>query len=349
MAQACAARGKRTYFSFDAAKFAAALLVLARHAVQWKFAPDTAVYKIVYLWLSNLAVPVFFTISGFLLFSRADKPCHLSWRALGAYLWRVLRLYLLWTLIYFPFSFYFWTQNGLLTFGEFARDYARKFFVTSNVIQLWYLPALMVACMLVFCLVKARVPAALVVLAALGCYAFGSLMGYQSLWSTLPGWALDFQDGYFPVFETTRNGFFYGFFFVALGMALTRARLRALKYPSLLLFAVFLALMLLEIEVLGENDMVFCAAPATASLFVFLRNVRLPSRETGKRLRAMSEWIYFAHALPLYALTALENAGVWALKPWPGAALACGTGLAVSLALWALSRTKGGNFLKKAI
>ena len=99
-------RSRLQYPGFDVAKLLAALLVMLRHAVQWQFRPGSAEYEIVYCWLSNLAVPVFFAISGFLLFSKAEKPRLLPFRTLAKYVARVFLLYLIWSAVYFPFSWY---------------------------------------------------------------------------------------------------------------------------------------------------------------------------------------------------------------------------------------------------
>lgn len=340
------------YPGFDIAKIIAAVLVVFRHAVQTEFAAGTPVYEIVFCWLSNLAVPVFFTISGFLLFGKAEKPSRLPVKTVAKYLWRIFKLYLLWSLLYFPFNYYFWTQEGMVTtFAGFMQDYVRKFFLTSNVIQLWYLPGLLVACVLVFALTKARIPAALVLAASFVVYAFGSALGYEEIRQYyLPGWCLDFCDQYYPVFETTRNGFFYGFFFVSLGMMLTRVKLRAwMKYAGLAVFAAFLAAMYFEVHLMGENDMVLCAAPATAGLFLFLRGIRLRPRPVYREMRSLSEWIYLAHAIPLYLYAALDGAGVLNLKPWSAVAAVSAAGLLLSAGLWALSCTHAFRFLRKAV
>ena len=343
-------RAKRQYPQLDAAKFIAALLVLLRHALQWKFTSGTEEYEIIYCWLTNIAVPIFFAISGFLLFRAQKKLYHLPLCTLARYVGRIFFLYVLWSLLYFPFTLYFWTQENMVTtFPQFLQNYVRQFFLTSNVIQLWYLPALIVACVLVWLLVKIRIPAPLVLLITLGAYAFGCVMGYGELYAYMPGWFLDITDAYFPKFITTRNGVFYGAFFVALGMSVTRVRIGRLKYVALALFFVFFAGMYFEVQALGENDMVLCAAPATAFLFLFLRGLRLKPRPVYRHLRALSEFIYFAHALPIYGLVALEGAEILSLKPWPGVLVAFFAGLAVSAGLWALSRTRGFAFLRRAV
>ena len=343
-------RSRPQYPGFDAAKLLAALLVMLRHAVQWQFRPGSAEYEIVYCWLSNLAVPVFFAISGFLLFSKAEKPRLLPFRTLAKYVARLFLLYLIWSAVYFPFSWYAYSVNPLQTLPDFLRQYARNFFLTSNVIQLWYLPGLIVACVLVFALVKCYIPSGVVLLASFGVYAFGSWMGYTSMQGSMPGWALDFVDSYFPVFETTRNGFFYGFFFVALGAALSRVKLRALKWPALAGFAASVAGMYFEVKAYGENDMVLCAAPAVACLFLFLRNIEGRPRAVFPEMRALSGWIYFLHAVPLYVFTMLEKEGSLVfIARWPAVWIVLALGLTLSAFFWAVSHAKPLGWLNRLI
>ena len=52
------------------AKFLMALLVAARHVIQIYYPAESRWRLVIGNWLSNLAVPVFFVIAGFLLFKK---------------------------------------------------------------------------------------------------------------------------------------------------------------------------------------------------------------------------------------------------------------------------------------
>ena len=65
---------KQQFYGLDILKFVMAVLVAARHMIQVFYAGDSRWRLLVGSWLSNLAVPVFFIIAGFLLFRKVPEP-----------------------------------------------------------------------------------------------------------------------------------------------------------------------------------------------------------------------------------------------------------------------------------
>ena len=59
---------KKQYCGLDLLKFIMAVLVAARHMIQVFYPAESRWRLVIGSWLSNLAVPVFFIIAGFLLF-----------------------------------------------------------------------------------------------------------------------------------------------------------------------------------------------------------------------------------------------------------------------------------------
>ena len=138
--------------------------------------------------------------------------------------------------------------------------------------------------------------------------------------------------------------------FVALGAALSRVRLRALKWPALAGFAASVAGMYFEVKAYGENDMVLCAAPAVACLFLFLRNIEGRPRAVFPEMRALSGWIYFLHAVPLYVFTMLEKEGSLVfIARWPAVWIVLALGLMLSAFFWAVSHAKPFGWLNRLI
>ena len=64
---------RKMYYGLDLLKFALAILVAARHMIQVFYAGDSRWRLLIGSWLSNLAVPVFFIIAGFLLFRKVPE------------------------------------------------------------------------------------------------------------------------------------------------------------------------------------------------------------------------------------------------------------------------------------
>ena len=61
---------KKQYCGLDLLKFIMAVLVAARHMIQVFYPAESRWRLVIGSWLSNLAVPIFFIIAGFLLFRK---------------------------------------------------------------------------------------------------------------------------------------------------------------------------------------------------------------------------------------------------------------------------------------
>lgn len=141
---------KRQYNGLDVTKAVLAVLVAARHMIQI-FYPEESKWRLVIgAWLSNLAVPVFFITAGFFLFRKVDRQQpEAGRRAVLQYCGRILRLYLLWSVLYLPIDYYNWIHGQERNVGAAVLKYIQSFFFCSTTVQLWYLPALLAACFLV--------------------------------------------------------------------------------------------------------------------------------------------------------------------------------------------------------
>lgn len=319
---------KQQFYGLDILKFVMAVLVAARHMIQVFYAADSRWRLLVGSWLSNLAVPVFFIIAGFLLFRKVPSPrdrdrgrlsagdgkgaadaecaaghadrgsaCELrrtARRTVLTYCWRILKLYLLWCVIYWPIDIYNW-YHGTQSVREFAAHYIRSFFFSSTIAQLWYLPALIVACLIVWL-----------------CYSWG-----MSIWQILfvtgilfvmgcigDNWYFtqylpqDWQQliyAYGQHFMTMRNGVFYGSFYVCLGLLFAKKSWKLPLWMSAAGSVVFVYAAYREVRHCQNINMVFMAAPAACCLVEAALQLRLADRKLYPRLRAMSEWVYLSH------------------------------------------------------
>lgn len=319
---------KKQYYGLDIVKFVLALLVAGRHMIQVFYAQESRWRLIVGSWLSNLAVPFFFTVAGFLLFRkicvterRAERQTEREkgrqreiyiektestvkekekagktggWNQVGKYCWRILKLYVLWCVIYWPIDIYNW-YHGTTSIKETVIFYIRSFFFSSTIAQLWYLPALITACLIVWCVsLGARyVTPALVVTGAL--FAAGCIGDNWYFTAMLPQKLQDLVYLYGQHFMTMRNGIFYGSFYVCLGLFFAK-RKKTLPFGISLLLAVFFCwVMKKEVTHCGNINIVISAAPTAFFLTEAALALRLPDWKIFARLRAMSEWVYLSH------------------------------------------------------
>ncbi|UOO37042.1 acyltransferase family protein [Oscillospiraceae bacterium CM] len=326
---------------FDLLKFLLALLVVARHAVQGAYPASSAAWLFVVEWLSNLAVPCFFIISGSLLFGRADVTA----ATVKKYLRRILRLYALWSLLYLPFTVYGWLSGGR-PMWENLLQYAQQLVFASDIVQLWYLPALFFAVAALALLLKLGISRRAILLMAFVLLLIGAIGDSPALLARFPD-AERFFNAYNAVFLTTRNGLFYGLFYTALGMRLGQTAARCRTAVLAAIFAVSLAVMFVEASVLHSVNMLVSAVPAAWALVRLCERVpAIINRGWAVLLRMASSLIYYDHILAVIALTLLWRL-IGVSPNGEAAVLAAVTVSAlVSLAAVALSRRRAFRWLR---
>ena len=155
--------------------------------------------------ISPLAVPTFFAVSGFLFFNKKRDSTDL-WK----YVWRVFKLYLVWSCIYLPLVLFSYYKKEMLNIRGVA-DYLQHFVFSGSYYHLWYLPSLIVAIVLTF-FVSRKIDNNILFIIATVLFIVGTLVDTYSFISPLLAWKT-----YKVFFLTTRNGLFFGFPFVAIG------------------------------------------------------------------------------------------------------------------------------------
>lgn len=309
---------RRMYYGLDMLKFVLAVFVAARHMIQVFYAGDSKWRLLIGNWLSNLAVPVFFIIAGFLLFRKVPECQGASWKCeksgqkdgekgggrcrelpggtktVMKYCWRILKLYLLWCVIYWPIDIYNW-YHGTESISQFVKHYIWSFFVSSTIAQLWYLPALLTAVLIVWGLKKAGLKTWQILVITGALFVVGCLGDNWYFTERMPMKFQQWVAWYSPRFMTMRNGIFYGSFYLSLGMMFAEKKTRIPVITAGILGLLCVYLMYKEVSRCSNTNMVFTAAPAAYFLVEAAMGLRCPSWKLFPWLRSMSEWIYFSH------------------------------------------------------
>ncbi len=298
---------RREYCGLDILKFGMAILVAMRHMVQFYYSVDDRLQVIIFRWLSNLAVPVFFIIAGFLLFrkiSHTDKEK--GWKIVSGYAWNCLKLYILWSIIYLPVDIYNWRLSGT-TAIEAIKEYIRYFFFSSSIVHLWYMLALAEAVLIVWLLYRVGLKIWTILAITGALFVVGCICDNWYFTQKAPMIFQEFVWWYAPKFMTARNGIFYGSFYVALGLWLSKKNWHMPALLSASLSVIFLALMYKEVTHCFNTNMVFMAAPAAVCITELSLSLNVVKSYIFTILRRMSAWIYFLHMYFLYAfgLTAI--------------------------------------------
>lgn len=300
---------KRQYNGFDVMKIILAVLVSARHVIQIFYPAESKWQMVIGSWLSNLAVPGFFVMSGFLLFNKMEDGRMPNDKAvIRQYCWRIAKMTLIWSVLYLPIERLNWRGSGI-TVKEWAFHYIKNFFFDHPIPQLWFLPALLTACLLVWFCYYAGMKVWQILMAGwlLFCLGYIGNNGYFNQNLPLNFWRL--LELYNQYFITMRNGVFYGTFFVAMGLCLAKAKRQVPFCLAIPGFFVSVILMYLEVKRFGNINMVMASVPAVFFMISVARDVTWKNQKLYPRLRNLSQWIYLSHYyfIHLFSLTAKRN------------------------------------------
>lgn len=364
---------KKQYNGLDVVKFALSLLVAQRHVVQIFFDASSPWRILLNNWMSNLAVPVFFITAGFFLFRKldgggSDQGCSAAAdRARGAgrsrrcsgdhsivfrYCGRILRMYVIWSVLYLPIDLYNW-YHGERNVREGVISWLHSFLFCSTIPQLWYLPALALACFLVWFAWARGMKPWMIVLAGAVLLVCGYLADNWYYNQQFPQALQTLMAIYRKVFLTSRNGIFYGVFYVALGLLLARTGCRLPFWGASAGFLFFFWCMYREVVKISDagsnTNLVLFAAPAAYCLFAAAAAAGGKPRKLYPRLRGMSEWIYLSHFYFFYFLNWLRP---WNPVPYNSRTVTAMILIPTVIFAWCmvrLSETQAGGWLKKLI
>lgn len=180
--------------------------MILRHFTQ-NFIPDDKIYgALICGGITTVAVPSFFMVSGYLFFL---KPFTLE--RLKHQLFRILRLYLVWTIVYLPLVVLKDYMDKKPLFDGLS-EFVQNFFFSGSYYHLWFLTALLFALAFVSLIFSLKKRYAVIISVAL--FIIGLLFGdYNFLFPQLK----DIVETYRSVFLTSRNGLFFGTIYVCLG------------------------------------------------------------------------------------------------------------------------------------
>ncbi|MBR6053779.1 MAG: hypothetical protein IKP46_00400 [Bacteroidales bacterium] len=140
---------ERRYKVIDCLRFFMAAVVVSVHTTDWSLCG-----------LTDAAVPFFYVVSGFFLFLKMPGGAKDNRTRFRDWTLRALKMYLIWTAIYLPFTVLGFIRDGL-TFRQCILVFFRNFFfVGENYLSwpLWYLLGLVWAGALYYVLASLKCP-----------------------------------------------------------------------------------------------------------------------------------------------------------------------------------------------
>lgn len=296
---------EKNYYGLDIVKFISAFLVIAIHTAPLLEISERANFIFVQV-IARIAVPFFFITSGFLFFRKVDMSR--EWndyeniRYLKHYLFRIFRIYALWTIVYLPCNYLILQGDGGITFASILR-YLRDVCFNGSYYHLWFLPALMFAVFAVYML-HSRFRLKTIMIISLILYLIGMLGNvYGNFLYDIPLISSVFHI-YTKVFVTTRNGLFFGMIYIAMGACVASKTMLTPMKGRYLGFLLSIALLCVECYALRRlgimhdlASMYLMLLPTVWFLFAIVISFMFEKHAIFYFLRAASLLIYTSHLL----------------------------------------------------
>lgn len=288
----------KQYNSIDIMKFICSILIICIHTLPL-VSVNPLLDDILVGILSRIAVPLFFISSGFLFYNKIGEDELNNKIIFLNYLKRIIQLYVGWSLVYFIL----YMINGSIDFNTI--NLFKKIFITGIALQLWYFPALIFSISLMYIISKKVKINKVYIYLSIPLYLFGMLgTTYYSLLDKTP-YIKDIMSRYINIFETTRNGLFFGFIFIIIGAYLSKednkinfkkdATILVISVVLLMVEAIFISKF--TVNIYGRDMFIFLPLVAAYSFKIVLYiNDKIKSRETiYKVLRNLSILIFGLH------------------------------------------------------
>lgn len=295
----------KRYPGIDCLKYVAAILVIVVHT-----SPLFPHMKWLSYTFSNgigrLAVPIFFLASGFLVRERLKKaPAYFK-----RYLKKLGKVYGWWSLFYLPLGFLWLNQNVDIPWFLYPLALLVGFFYAGTYYHLWYVPALMFALVIVNWLLKRWNYKVVLTLSGM-LYLLGCLETYYSLLTNT--YLIEIVDSYMKIFQTTRNGLFFGMIFVALGFFVSDHSQSLAKYAKVTYLVPCLGLLIAELCFIFDKprlDANFLVMFVPVALLLLLIAKDWQVKLSQERLLQLNQWTnfyYFGHLFVLFFWTKLSQ------------------------------------------
>lgn len=255
-------------------KLIMAYIVVAIHTTDWSL-----------MGLTETAVPFFFLASGFFLFKKLDGTREDDLRIILRWIGKVLKLYLIWTAIYLPFTVIGFLRDGLSMQTAFAVFVRNLILVGENYLSwpLWYLLAMIWGGILIYVMRWMRIP-------VWGMFLAGIML------FLLPGlFHLGEVPAFKALFKTEDNGIFCSLMYLTAGGLLWQWTERGPRVEMPLPWD----LLLIGISLAGFQFSQYCILPLAAGFFLLSYHIDLPwlAEQTAIRLGGMSKYIYLTHMI----------------------------------------------------
>lgn len=282
------------YNSIDVFKLLMSFCVVAAHTEPLILCTNQLVIECYYS-IIGLAVPFFFIAAGFLLGKKLKYPFEknliYNQGIVKKYLSKIIKMYLIWTLMYLPLAIIPFVTNHIRPIKA-VMLYIRNFIFIGeqyNSWQLWYLLSTIYAVLLLLILLKFKISFNKIM--AIGFLLFLLSVGVDFV-SMYEGDASVFLLMLKKIIGWTiiRGRILIGGFYIPVGIYLSRKKIPIL--PTIITIICVFVLNTFESTAIAKS---FFTAVYSIGLFVLVESIKLPNSVLYHHLRRMSTVIYFIH------------------------------------------------------
>lgn len=295
-------RQRKNYVAIDNFRLAAALLIVAIHTSPLKSFSETADFLVTYCF-GRIGVPFFLMVTGYFVLAPYQRGMTGN-SSMGKFLRKTALLYGIAALVYAPLKIY--SGNISHTLGGWLKE----IFFDGTFYHLWYLPAVILGCLLLMGLLQCCSPLAISGITFV-LYIVGVLGdSYYNLIKEIPVLKAVYE-GIFQVSSYTRNGIFLAPIFLWMGVVIANSRVRLSREYAAAGFFISMAGMMAEgfasfyFQWQKHNSMYFLLIPAMFFLFELLLSIQ--GTEIGMA-RDLSMYIYILHPFCIVLVRGLAGA-----------------------------------------
>ena len=290
---------------FDLVKFIMAICVVAIHTHPLEYV-NSATVQNVFDTAVSLAVPFFFMSSGYLLASKmqGDYNSEENISKIRKLLFRILKMYLIWSAIYFPLAIYGYAKAETLIFQSVFYYIKNLLLVGEHYASypLWYLLSTVYACLFILVLYKLKLSQRAVVCIGFAVIMLAFATSYiVGIHSGLPR-VLDLYAG--VIRHTIVNGrILFGLFYFPFGMSLARKKI-PLPISVIMFIAGFIGrCIFIDNIFIAYVFLLICAVGFfTLILRINLKDSKIyyPLRKTSTAIYLIHMYVWFAFCLIAY-------------------------------------------------
>jgi hypothetical protein len=271
----------------DWARFFLALMIVLAHLVLLFIQPGIrgTLYYLYANGITRAALPIFFAFSGFRIPSTITFELYKK-RAL-----RILKLFVVWQIIYsyFPIRDFLASHSVVELLENIIHGYW----------SLWYLAAVLFALTMLYALSK-RFSRSQILLISISLYLIGytlQILVNAGVFDSIPSLVTIYR-----LIGTSRNGLFFGLFFIAMGWTMTEWEKYIRKNAMIIVIVVSVVFLLGEALIyqsLFRKNIELCifTVPITVGLLYFIE--RSPAKKIPAINPNLSIGIYLIHVLAM--------------------------------------------------